>query len=128
MDLETLTTFEIGSWEDAATKDGKSHTTTKWIDRAKKDKEGPEFARCRFVARLEASARRPSRRLRTDAPARNQAGLVRTRSRNPQSQKKPRRTQGEAHVCGREEGALQRTMRHVLCVCVCVCVLVCVCW
>ena len=38
--------FEFGLWEEATSKAGQAPTTTKWIDRAKKDDDGREFARC----------------------------------------------------------------------------------
>ena len=43
--------LEFGSWEEATSKAGKAPTTTKWIDRAKKNDVRREFVRCRLVAR-----------------------------------------------------------------------------
>ena len=48
--VKTLGMFEFGSWHEATLKAGKAPTTTKWIDRAKKDDDGREFVRCRLVA------------------------------------------------------------------------------
>ena len=49
--VKTLGMFEIGSWEEATSYAGKAPTTTKWIDRARKNDDGREFVRCRLVAR-----------------------------------------------------------------------------
>ena len=46
--VETLKMFEFGSWREATSKACKSLTTTKWVDRMKKD-EGHEFVRCRVI-------------------------------------------------------------------------------
>ena len=43
--------FEFGSCEEATSKAVKAPTTTKWVDRVKKDDAGNEFVRCRLVAR-----------------------------------------------------------------------------
>ena len=47
----SLGMFECGSWQEATSKAGKAPTTTKWIDRVKKDDGGREYVRCRLVAR-----------------------------------------------------------------------------
>ena len=49
--IKTLKMFEFGSWEDATSTTSKMPTTTKWVDRAKKDDSGKMFVRCRLVAR-----------------------------------------------------------------------------
>ena len=49
--IKTLKMFEFGSWEDATSITIKMPTTTKWVDRAKKDEDGNTFLRCRLVAR-----------------------------------------------------------------------------
>ena len=49
--VKTSKMFEFGSWEDATTRSSKMPTTTKWVDRAKKDDTGKTFVRCRLVAR-----------------------------------------------------------------------------
>ena len=49
--VKTLVMFEFGSWKDATSRAGKMPTTTKWVDRAKKDDNGNTFFRCRLVAR-----------------------------------------------------------------------------
>ena len=49
--VKTLKMFEFGSWEDATSGTSKMPTTTKWVDRAKKDDTGKTFVRCRLVAR-----------------------------------------------------------------------------
>ena len=49
--IKTLKMFEFGSWEDATSRTSKMPTTTKWVDRAKKDDTGKTFVRCRLVAR-----------------------------------------------------------------------------
>ena len=38
--VKTWKMFEFGSWEDATSRAGKMPTTTKWVDRAKKDDSG----------------------------------------------------------------------------------------
>ena len=38
--IKTLKMFEFGSWEDATSRTSKMPTTTKWVDRAKKDDNG----------------------------------------------------------------------------------------
>ena len=48
--VRTLKMFEFGSWKDATSRMSKMPTTTKWVDRAKKDDAGQTFVRCRFVA------------------------------------------------------------------------------
>ena len=48
--VDTLKLFDIGSWEEA-TQAGNDPTTTKWVDRTKKDEEGHEFMRCRDLVR-----------------------------------------------------------------------------
>ena len=35
--VKTLKMFEFGSWEDATSRTSKMPTTTKWVDRSKKD-------------------------------------------------------------------------------------------
>ena len=49
--VTTLEMFEFRSCEGATSKAGKAPTTTKWVDRVKKDDDGDEFVRCRLVAR-----------------------------------------------------------------------------
>ena len=49
--IKTLKMFEFGSWEDATSRTSKMPTTTKRVDRAKKDDNGKMFVRCRLVAR-----------------------------------------------------------------------------
>ena len=49
--VKTLKMFEFGSWDDATSTTSKMPTTTKWVDRAKKDDSGKMFVRCRLVAR-----------------------------------------------------------------------------
>ena len=49
--IKTLKMFEFGSWEDATSRASKMPTTTKWVDRARKDDNGKMFVRCRLVAR-----------------------------------------------------------------------------
>ena len=49
--VKTLEMFEFGSWEDATSSAGKMPTTTKWVDRGKKDDNGKTFLRCRLLAR-----------------------------------------------------------------------------
>ena len=49
--IRTLEMFEFGSWKDATSKASKMQTTTKWVDRVKKDDDGRTFVRCRLVAR-----------------------------------------------------------------------------
>ena len=49
--VKTLKMFEFGSWEDATSRTSKMPTTTKWVDRAKKNDTGKTFVRCRLVAR-----------------------------------------------------------------------------
>ena len=49
--VETLKMFDCGSWQEATTRARKVPTTSMWVDRVKKDEEGQEFVRCRFVAR-----------------------------------------------------------------------------
>ena len=49
--VKMLKMFELGSWEDATSRTNKMPTTTKWVDRAKKDDTGKTFVRCRLVAR-----------------------------------------------------------------------------
>ena len=49
--VKTLKMFGFGSWEDATSRTSKMPTTTKWVDRAKKDDAEKTFVRCRFVAR-----------------------------------------------------------------------------
>ena len=49
--VKTLKRFEFGSWEDATSRTSKMPTTTKWVDRARKDDAGKTFVRCRSVAR-----------------------------------------------------------------------------
>ena len=48
--VKTLGMLVFGSWEEATSKTGKVPTTTKWIDRVKKNDDGREFVRCRLVA------------------------------------------------------------------------------
>ena len=48
---KTLGMFEFGSWHEATLLAGKAPTTTKRIDRVKKDDDGREFVGCRLVAR-----------------------------------------------------------------------------
>ena len=43
--------LEFGSWEDATSRTSKMPTTTKWVDRAKRDDTEKTFVRCRLVAR-----------------------------------------------------------------------------
>ena len=38
--IKTLGMFEFGSWKDATLKAGQMPTTTKWVDRVKKDEDG----------------------------------------------------------------------------------------
>ena len=49
--VKTLGMLVFGLWEEATSKTGKVPTTTKWIDRVKKNDDGREFVRCRLVAR-----------------------------------------------------------------------------
>ena len=49
--IKALKMFEFGSWEDVTSRTSKMPTTTKWVDRAKKDDNGNMFVRCRLVAR-----------------------------------------------------------------------------
>ena len=49
--VKTLKMFEFESWEDATSRTSKMPTTTKWVDRAKKDGTGKTFVRCSLVAR-----------------------------------------------------------------------------
>ena len=49
--VKKLKMFEFRSWEDATSRTSKMPTTTKWVDRAKKDDTGKTFVRCRLVAR-----------------------------------------------------------------------------
>ena len=90
--IETWKMCAHGSWEEAATKAGKNPTTTKCVDRTKKDEEGDEFVRCRRVAR-DFKPRQVGPR---------DEGLLRLCRRDP-SQKKPWGVRGEACVCGREK-------------------------
>ena len=48
---QALWMFEFASWHEVTLKAGKAATTTKWIDRVKKDDDGREFVRCRPAAR-----------------------------------------------------------------------------
>ena len=48
--IKTLKMFEFGSWEDATSRTSKM-STTKWVDRFKKEDNGKMFVRCRLVAR-----------------------------------------------------------------------------
>ena len=45
-----VSSVEFGSWEEATSKAVKAPTTTKWIDRVKKNVGGREIVRCRLVA------------------------------------------------------------------------------
>ena len=38
--IKALGMYEFGSWEDATSRTSKMPTTTKWVDRAKKDDTG----------------------------------------------------------------------------------------
>ena len=49
--IKTLNMFEFESWEEATSKAGKMPTTTKRVDRNKKDDNGKTFVRYRLVAR-----------------------------------------------------------------------------
>ena len=49
--IKTLEMFEFGSWKDATSKASKMQTTTKWVDRVKKDDDGRTFVRCGLEAR-----------------------------------------------------------------------------
>ena len=49
--VKTLKMFEFGSWEDVTSRTSKIPTTTRWVDRAKKDDSGKTFIKCRLVAR-----------------------------------------------------------------------------
>ena len=49
--VKMLKKFDFGSWDDATSRTSKMPTTTKWVDRAKKDDTGKTFVRCRLVAR-----------------------------------------------------------------------------
>ena len=49
--VKTLKMFFFGLREDATLKAGKMQTTTKWVDRVKKDDTGKTFVRGRLVAR-----------------------------------------------------------------------------
>ena len=49
--IKTLKMFDFGSWEYATSRTSKKPTTTKWVDRAKKDDNRKLFVRCRLVAR-----------------------------------------------------------------------------
>ena len=50
-DGDELHVFEIGSWEEAMSNAGKAPTTTKWIDRVKKNDDCREFVRRRLMVR-----------------------------------------------------------------------------
>ena len=49
--IKTLQLFEFGSLQEATSRGGKAPTTTKWVDRTRKDDDGKEFVRCGLVAR-----------------------------------------------------------------------------
>ena len=49
--VETLETLEVGSWQKATTRAGKTTTKTKRVDRMKVDDQGHEFVGCRIVLR-----------------------------------------------------------------------------
>ena len=42
--VKTLKMFEFGSWEDATSRMSKMATTTKWVDRSKKDDIGKHLS------------------------------------------------------------------------------------
>ena len=50
--VQTLGMCEFGPREDATSKAGKALTTTKWIDRAKKNDAGRELVTCVFFAAM----------------------------------------------------------------------------
>ena len=49
--IKTPQMFEFGSLQEAMSRGGIPPTTTKWVDRTRKDDDGKEFARCQLVPR-----------------------------------------------------------------------------
>ena len=49
--IKTLQTFELSSLQEAMSRDGRAPTTTKWVDRTKKNSDGKESVKCHLVAR-----------------------------------------------------------------------------
>ena len=48
--IKTLQMFEFDALQEAMRGGGEAPTTTKWVDRTKKDDDGKEFVRCWLVA------------------------------------------------------------------------------
>ena len=101
-DGDELHVLEFGSWEEAMSNVGRPLTTTKWIDRVKKNDDGREFVRSRPVSR-DFKPRREGRCVRGDAALLAYVAGVHEKHRQ-QGQR------SETHVHRREESAHQRDM------------------
>ena len=104
--VKTLGKFKYGSWQEATWKAGKAPSTTKWINRVKKDDDGREFVRCRLVAR-DFKPRREGPRddlFAAMPPLEAKKALFAYVA----GVREKKRQHGETHVCRREESALER--------------------
>ena len=114
--VKSLVTFEFGAWQESTSKGGKAPTTTKWIDRVKKDDDGRESVRCRVVAR-EVKPRREDPKydfVRGDATAGGKGSTVCILCRVHEKRRKTGSGRSEIRVHRRKKNTLQREMWSML--------------